>query len=84
MNAERHTTHQTSSFLVRCWAEPREQESREPVVRVYVRNLKTGKEQYLSSPIEVAELLLRDVEERRQREVAGDDDLGESESAEIG
>ena len=35
---------QTASLLVRCWLEPREDETEAPVVRGYVKNLKTGEE----------------------------------------
>lgn len=48
-----------SSFLVRCWLEPRETAGTEPVVRVTVRNLQTGEEQHLSDPRQLGDRLLR-------------------------
>jgi hypothetical protein len=47
------------SWLVRCWAEPREEPHGTPVLRIYVRDLKTGEERYLSDPRELGKLALR-------------------------
>jgi hypothetical protein len=50
-----------TSWLVRCWVEPREEghEGDPPVVRCCVRDLRTGQERYLSDPRALGELLLR-------------------------
>lgn len=57
---ERHQQRQTSdSFLVRCWREPREVADQPDVVRVYVRNLRTGEEHYLNDPSQVGDLVER-------------------------
>lgn len=46
------------SWLVRCWEEPREQEPQgDPVLRCFIRDLKTGEERYLSDPRELGELM---------------------------
>lgn len=47
------------SWLVRCWEEPREEETETPVFRCSVRDLRTGEERYLSDPREIGELMLR-------------------------
>lgn len=51
----------TISWLVRCWVEPREEGHAEeaPVVRCFVRDLRTGQERYLSDPKALGELMLR-------------------------
>ena len=49
------------SWLVRCWEEPREEETETPVFRCSVRDLRTGEERYLSDPREIGELMLRQV-----------------------
>lgn len=52
----------TISWLVRCWVEPREEghgTEDPPTVRCFVRDLRTGKERYLSDPRALGELLLR-------------------------
>lgn len=52
----------TISWLVRCWAEPREDGhgvEEPPVVRCFVRDLRTGQERYLSDPRALGDLMLR-------------------------
>jgi hypothetical protein len=49
----------TMSWLVRCWEEPRELAHAEPVLRCFVRDLRTGEERYLTDPREIGELVLR-------------------------
>jgi hypothetical protein len=50
----------TKSWLIRCWAEPREQELQgEPVNRCSIRDLETGEERYVSDPQELGELVIR-------------------------
>jgi hypothetical protein len=56
-----HAHLQGGSFLVRCWLEPREPADQPGVLRVYVRNLRTGEEHYIGSPSEVGELLERNL-----------------------
>jgi len=41
------------TWLVRCWEEPSEQPEDRPVLRGFIRDLKTGKERYLSDPGEL-------------------------------
>lgn len=66
MRATQQTGQPSDSFLVRCWKEPREDADQPAVVRVYVRNLRTGEEHYLNDPARVGELV-----ERGQLEPAG-------------
>jgi hypothetical protein len=55
------------SWLVRCWEEPREAAQEEPVLRCYIRDLRTGEEHYLNDPRRVGELMLRQLRpEQRQ------------------
>ncbi len=49
----------SDSFLVRCWMEPREMSDQPDIVRVYVRNLRTGEEHYLNQPSQVGEVIQR-------------------------
>lgn len=52
----------TTSWLVRCWVEPREDghgAEEPPVVRCFVRDLRTGQERYLSDPRALGDLMLR-------------------------
>lgn len=61
-----------ASFLVRCWFEPRDADDKEPVLRGYLRNLKSGEETYLSDLKVVEQQILAsllDDEARRRREV---------------
>lgn len=50
---------QGASFLVRVWQERRREAGAEPVLRVYVRNLRTGEEQYLGDLDQLAEPIRR-------------------------
>ena len=59
---ERTMTGPPSSFLVRCWVEPREVEGAEPVVRFTLRNLQTGEEQHLTDARQIGERILRQAE----------------------
>lgn len=59
MTGRRHDHRMSDSFLVRCWMEPREVVNQPDVVRVYVRNLRTGEEHYLSEPSQIGELVER-------------------------
>jgi hypothetical protein len=38
----------SASLLVRCWLEPRERSGEPPILRGYVKNLKTGEETYIA------------------------------------
>lgn len=53
----------SDSFLVRCWREPRELDDLPEVVRVYVRNLKTGEEHYLNDASRIGELVERGLQQ---------------------
>ena len=53
----------SDSFLVRCWREPRELADQPDIVRVYVRNLRTGEEHYLNQPSQVGEVVERGLQE---------------------
>lgn len=44
-----------ASFLVRFWQEPRDIDSGQPLLRGYVRNLRTGAERYVSGLEELPE-----------------------------
>ena len=50
---------QAASLLVRCWLEPSETPSAEPVLRGYVRNLKTGEERFIKDLDSVGQQILR-------------------------
>ena len=57
------------SWLVRCWEEPSQQPDESPVLRGFVRDLKTGKERYLSDPGELGEMVTQEIlEVERTRE----------------
>ncbi len=57
------------SWLVRCWEEPSQQSEDRPVLRGFVRDLKTGKERYLSDPGELGEMVTQEIlEAERTRE----------------
>jgi hypothetical protein len=49
------------SWLVRCWEEPGQQPDEPPVLRAFVRDLKTGKERYLSDPGELGEMATQEI-----------------------
>jgi len=70
----------SDSFLVRCWMEPREVADQPDVVRVYVRNLRSGEEHYLNEPSQVGEVV-----ERGLLQAAGQVlQAGDSRSLEVG
>ena len=54
-----HGAFQSGSFLLRVWTEGREIEGQTPETRVFVRNLKTGTEQYLGDVDQLGEEVLR-------------------------
>jgi hypothetical protein len=57
------------SWLVRCWEEPSQQAEDRPVLRGFIRDLKTGKERYLSDPGELGEMVTQEIlEAERTRE----------------
>jgi hypothetical protein len=49
----------TMSWLVRFWEEPREDPQEAPVVRCFIRDLRTGEERYVNDPRELGELMLQ-------------------------
>jgi len=51
--------HPSGSFLLRVWTETREVDGAPPRVRVYLRNLKTGEEQYLGDLDQLGDTVLR-------------------------
>lgn len=59
MTDQLNARQQSGSFLVRCWAEPREVAGQPEVVRIYVRNLRSGEEHYISDPSSLGEMLQR-------------------------
>jgi hypothetical protein len=65
----------TTSLLVRCWLEPREDPRGEPVFRATVRDLRTGEERHLSDPKQLGELALRALKAERSK--AREDGEGE-------
>jgi protein-L-isoaspartate O-methyltransferase len=68
----------SDSFLVRCWKEPREVEDQPDIVRVYVRNLRTGEEHYLKEPSLVGELVERGLQQAADRAIETDTGSGYS------
>jgi hypothetical protein len=66
--------HQSGSFLIRFWTEPREVEDGEEPVRGFVRNLKTGKEQYLNDPQKLGNLVLEALKDGAQKPAQPADD----------
>jgi hypothetical protein len=57
------------SWLVRCWEEPSQQPDESPVLRGFVRDLKTGKERYLSDPGALGEIVTQEIlEAERMKE----------------
>jgi hypothetical protein len=52
--------HQSGSFLLRIWSEQGEA----PRVRVFIRNLKTGEEQYLGDLDQLGDTVLRQFQQR--------------------
>ena len=59
MAGRRQERQKSDSFLVRCWREPREVDGQPAVLRVYVRNLRTGEEHYLNDASQIGELVER-------------------------
>ena len=54
----------TKSWLIRCWAEPREQDpDGDPVRRYSIRDLETGEQRYISDPQELGNLMTRRIPE---------------------
>lgn len=45
------------SFLVRLWIEPRDAAGAEARTRLYIRDLRSGEERYLSDPDQIADFL---------------------------
>lgn len=54
-DSERARNHQSGSFLVRFWVEP--SDSGEQVLRGCIKNLQTGKEQYVTDPEKIGDLV---------------------------
>lgn len=68
-DAEKARAHQSGSFLVRFWVE-RSDVPGEEVLRGCIKNLQTGKEQYVSDPGKIGDLVrghLKDKEKSRER-----------------
>ena len=63
MAGRRQERQMSDSFLVRCWKEPREVDDQPDVVRVYVRNLRTGEEHYLNEAAHIGELIERGLQQ---------------------
>ena len=67
---ERARNHQSGSFLVRFWVEPSDVPG-EPVLRGCIKNLQTGKEQYVNDPEKIGDLVrghLKDKEKDKGRD----------------
>jgi hypothetical protein len=64
----------TVSWLVRCWEETREGSQEAPVVRCFIRDLRTGEERYLNDLRELGELMLQRLRAARE---AADEAEGE-------
>lgn len=62
----------TMSWLVRFWEEPREDPQETPVVRCFIRDLRTGEERYVNDPRELGGLMLQRL--RAAREEADEPD----------
>ena len=73
MTTPRQERQMSDSFLVRCWKEPREGADQPDVVRVYVRNLRTGEEHYLNEPSQVGELVERGLQQITEQATESDD-----------
>ena len=79
-DAERTRNHQSGSFLVRFWVEPSDVPG-EQVLRGCIKNLQTGKEQYVSDPGKIGDLVRGHLKDRtgtrdqdRSREIDADPD----------
>jgi hypothetical protein len=62
--------HQSGSFLLRIWTEGREIEGKTPKTRVFMRNLKTGEEQYLGDLDQLGDEVLRQFQQAQQNGTA--------------
>lgn len=62
--------HQSGSFLLRIWTEGREIEGENPKNRVFMRNLKTGEEQYLGDLDQLGDEVLRQFQQAQQNGAA--------------
>ena len=60
---EKPRNYQSGSFLVRFWVEP--SESGEQVLRGCIKNLQTGKEQYVNDPGKIGDLVRGHLKDRR-------------------
>ncbi len=69
MAAPRNNT----SFLLRIWAEPREEEGLEQVLRGYLRNLRTGEELFVADPGALSDEIKRQVLGDIGNEAEGDE-----------
>ena len=75
MAGRRQDRQMSDSFLVRCWREPREVDGQPDIVRVYVRNLRTGEDHYLTEASQIGELIERGLQ-RDAGAAAPADDAG--------
>lgn len=73
MTTQRHERQMSDSFLVRCWKEPREVADQPDVVRIYIRNLRTGEEHYLNETSQVGELVERGLQQVAEPSSQSDD-----------
>ena len=73
MTGRRLDRNVSDSFLVRCWKEPREVADEPDVMRLYVRNLRTGEEHYLNDPSQIGELVMRGLQQPSGRATEADD-----------
>lgn len=51
-----------ASLLVRCWLEPQPRAEEAPILRGYVRNLKTGEERFIKDVDGLGQQILRSLE----------------------
>ena len=73
MTGRRLESKVSDSFLVRCWREPREVADEPDVMRLYVRNLRTGEEHYLNDPAQIGELVERGLQQPAGQAIETDD-----------
>jgi hypothetical protein len=59
--------HPSGSFLIRVWSENQDN-GEPPRVRIFMRNLKTGEEQYLGDLDQIGETVLRQFQQRMDGE----------------
>lgn len=74
MTGRRQDKQMSDSFLVRCWKEPREVDGRPDVLRVYVRNLRSGEEHYLNEAAQIGELIERGLQQDAATLAAADNE----------